>query len=156
MSTENINNSASAFQMDHISVTEFQYSKPNTVIVTNGPMNVYSNGATSAEYSAQENKWRGTVVISIKTHNNPKPENIQSFFVSITMVAFFSFAAENTEENKKLFTQLLRTNGAFSVFASMRGTVSAATSALGLSPGFVVPYWDLNHYNWSDLPVSQP
>ena len=156
MSRDNINKSASAFQMEHIAVTEFHYSKPTVSITMNGPTNVLSNGATSAKYIDQENKWRGTVVISIKTENNPGQENSQSFFVSITMMAIFSFTAENTEANKKLFTQLLRTNGAFSVFATMRGIVSAATSALGLSPGFIVPYWDLNHYNWSELPVHQP
>ena len=146
-----VNKAASAFQMDHISVSDFRFVKPPTPGSFNGPVNIHSNGVTSTQFSEEEKKWHGTVSISLLAGNPDEAAASNSFSVGITLHAFFSFAADHTPENQELFTRLLRTNGAFSVFSTMRGMVAAATSALGLSPGFVTPFWNLENYKWDDL-----
>lgn len=154
MDHEVSNKAASAFQMDHLSVSDFHFIKSPMPFSFNGPINVQSNGATSAVYNDAEKIWRGTVFISLTAGDEDSAVKNNAFFVAVSLCAFFSFQAEDTPENKELFTQLLRTNGAFSVFSSMRGMVAAATSALGLSPGYITPFWNLNNYKWGDLPAQ--
>lgn len=151
MDHEVVNKTASAFQMLHLSVNDFHFVKPPVPVTLNGPISVQSSGATSAVYNDAEKKWRGTVAISLTAGDEETAAKNNAFFVGVSLFAFFSFQAENTPENKELFTHLLRTNGALSVFSSMRGIVAAATSALGLSPAYITPFWNLTNYKWGDI-----
>ena len=154
MSEQRANSCASFFGMDYVTVTDFHFEKSVFFSSGDSPVETFSRGATSAVYNEAEKKWRGTVSIFLRSGDEHAAEKSNAFYLQIAMTAYFTFDAENTPEKHKQFVALLRINGAFSVFSVMRGMVSAATSALGLSPAFITPFWDLTKYQWDELPLG--
>ena len=66
------------------------------------------------------------------------------------MESVFTYHGEQTEEEEKRFVKMLKMNGALSSMAVMRGQIATTTTALGMSPGLIMPSVNLNYMKWTD------
>ena len=58
-------------------------------------------------------------------------------------------------KKKARFIKLMKMNGAFSVLAIFRAQIAAATSAVGMQPGLIIPNINLNELAWTESKNSR-
>ena len=97
-----------------------------------------------ADYS--DNCWNGGIAIHYLAKDNEKCD----FQLKAEINAYFVYQADETDEEKARFVKLMKMNGAFSVLAIFRAHIAAATSALGMQPGLIVPNINLNELSWTE------
>ena len=147
MSENTLNIAASELKVANIVVDEFHFKKGEQFSES-----VYSNGSTHVEYNHDLEQWVGFVCLSIRTGMEETAESKPLHQIQVFMHGIYSLRRKNTPEEKEAFHKLLRTTGAFNVLAAMRAIVLAATSALGLAPGYITPFWNLANYKWDPDP----
>lgn len=143
-------NMLSKFQMKETQIHSFRYAAPSSGTIADADIENRFSGRYVIRYF--ENRWMGMAVIEYRAKAKEEKEK---FTLEITASSLFEYMAENSPEEREQFRKLLTFNGAFSLFAMLRGQVHTATTALGLSPGFIVPSINLNHFHWEEENESE-
>ena len=137
-------NMLSKFQMRETRTHRFTYVVPPSGTIADLKINHQFSGKYLLQYF--ENRWLGILAIQY----NAKAEEKEGFELEVIASGLFEYSAENIPEDKEQFRKLLTFNGAFSLFAMLRGQVHTVTTSLGLTPGFIVPSINLNHLSWKE------
>ncbi|MBR5231826.1 MAG: hypothetical protein IKW00_06235 [Clostridia bacterium] len=140
----------SPFQLIHNSIAEFKYVKASPLPVQKKDIVDHFSFSKEIRFDPDKECLVGIIMIQYEASVENAPSDNPPFSLEVCNISAFSFAGQDTDENREHFSSLLKLNGAFNALSTLRSHVAAATTALGLAPGYQIPFINLNSVEWSD------
>ena len=142
----------SFFQMRsfHIQSIHFDARTPN---LTPDDYTIDLSANRSITYKDDINMWIGIILLTLKLIPNETQvdPNHPSMYFSFLAGTTFTMEANNEDQSKKQFDDLLKLNGLVSTMSAARTNLIQLSMHLGISPPIIVPNVDLRKFEWDEV-----